>query len=636
MAILSFSNVSKVFDNEVILDHVTFQINKNEKVALIGSNGTGKTTIMKLILREIEPTLMKKEDKVGEISLLKDIKVGYLDQNAIKNINNTVKEELEEVFASYKLLEKKLNDITAKLSDEQSNEELLKKYNDIIENPEYADNFDYENKIKTLVSKFSFPLSILDKQISSLSGGERMKIAFIKLLLARFDLLLLDEPTNHLDISTIEWLENYLKDYEGTIFFISHDRYFIEKLSNKIIELERAKVTTYNTTYENYLVEKENKYKELVERYKKEEEIMAHYKKFIEYYRYKPRFVGRVKDRIKKLERIEENHIAEPKKENKNIKINLSGGNLKNKELLEVKNLFIGYQNEDETGEVSLLNNPISFSIYGKDRLAVIGDNGIGKTTLVKTILGQIPAINGEIIQKRSLNIGYIKQNDHTFKKGEDILTHLKNINTLKSERELRTALGRFLFKKEEVFKDVSFLSNGEKMRVNLCELMLSSYDLLILDEPTNHLDMITKECLIEGLKDYEGAIIFISHDRYFINEIADFILYLSKDMVEYFEGNYDELKLSLDNEISINETKETIKEEKKEELIYDKRDVKEKLSKNMINELTKRMEEIEQDLATIDTLLEEDFSDYKKIEELQDNKEALEKEYLEILKKLN
>ena len=470
MALLSFINVSKIFNTDLILDHVSFQINKNEKVALIGDNGTGKTTIMKLILKEIEPTLMPKEDRVGEISILKDTKIGYLDQNAIKNINNTVKEELEEVFVPFKKLEEELNKITEKLSKEPENEIYLKKYNEIIENDVYTSNFDYENQIKTLVSKFSFPLSILDKQINSLSGGERMKIAFIKILLSKYDFLLLDEPTNHLDISTIEWLENYLKDYNGTILFISHDRYFIEKVSNKILELEHEKITTYNTTYEGYLKEKEDRYKLLMEQYKKEEEKMAHYKKFIEFYRYKPRFVGRVKDRIKKLERIEENHVEPPKKENKNIKINLEGGNLKNKELLEVKDLIVGYS--------SPLLPSISFSLYGKDKLAIIGDNGIGKTTLIKTILGEIPPLLGKILEKRKLDIGYIKQNDCSFKKGEDILSHLKNIYPLKSEKELRSALGRFLFKKEDVFKETSTLSNGEKMRVNLCALMLSSYDL--------------------------------------------------------------------------------------------------------------------------------------------------------------
>ena len=636
MALLTFSNVSKMFNTDLILDHVSFQINKNEKVALIGDNGVGKTTIFKLILKEIEPTLVAKEDKVGDISILKDTKIGYLDQNAIKNINNTVKEELEEVFLPFKKLEEELNKITIKLSNEPENEIFLKKYNEIIENDVYTSNFDYENQIKTLISKFSFPLSILEKHINSLSGGERMKIAFIKILLSKYDLLLLDEPTNHLDISTIEWLEEYLKNYSGTIIFISHDRYFIDSVSSKILELENHIVTTYNMSYNSYLEEKEIRFKNQLEQYKKEEEEMEKLRKFIEFYMPKPRFVGRAKDRVKKLEKLEARHTEQPKKVNHNIKINLEGGNLKNKELIEVKELVIGY-------DKPLINDSISFSLYGKDFLAILGDNGVGKTTLIKTILGDIPALNGEIKEKRKLSYGYIRQNDYSFHKSDSILEHLKRIYPTKSENELRGALGRFLFRKEEVFKEVSTLSNGEKMRVNLCALMLSSYDILILDEPTNHLDLVTKECLIDGLKHYNGAVIFISHDRYFINELADYILYLKKDKVTLFEGNYDEFKLKeeeekfprgnfLENNNSLN-SKNNIDKKNPLEGVLPK---KEKLSNNKINELKTRLKEIEEDIATIDALLEDDEVDYLKVSEYQTKKEELEDEYLIILDKLN
>ena len=636
MALLTFSNVSKMFNTDLILDHVSFQINKNEKVALIGDNGVGKTTIFKLILKEIEPTLVAKEDKVGDISILKDTKIGYLDQNAIKNINNTVKEELEEVFLPFKKLEEELNKITIKLSNEPENEIFLKKYNEIIENDVYTSNFDYENQIKTLISKFSFPLSILEKHINSLSGGERMKIAFIKILLSKYDLLLLDEPTNHLDISTIEWLEEYLKNYSGTIIFISHDRYFIDSVSSKILELENHIVTTYNMSYNSYLEEKEIRFKNQLEQYKKEEEEMEKLRKFIEFYMPKPRFVGRAKDRVKKLEKLEARHTEQPKKVNHNIKINLEGGNLKNKELIEVKELVIGY-------DKPLINDSISFSLYGKDFLAILGDNGVGKTTLIKTILGDIPALNGEIKEKRKLSYGYIRQNDYSFHKSDSILEHLKRIYPTKSENELRGALGRFLFRKEEVFKEVSTLSNGEKMRVNLCALMLSSYDILILDEPTNHLDLVTKECLIDGLKHYNGAVIFISHDRYFINELADYILYLKKDKVTLFEGNYDEFKLKeegkkfprgnfLENNNGLN-SKNNIDKKNPLEGVLPK---KEKLSNNKINELKTRLKEIEEDIATIDALLEDGEIDYLKVSEYQTKKEELEDEYLIILDKLN
>ncbi len=632
MALISFTNVTKYYENDMILDHISFQVNKNEKVALIGDNGAGKTTIFKLILKEIEPSLVTKEDKPGEISIIKDINIGYLDQNAIKNINNTVLEELEEPFLELKKLEDEFKKISELYALNSNDQKISDKYNQMLEKVESSRVFSYKNEIETLVSKFSFPLTILNKQVKFLSGGERMKIAFIKLLLFKYDVLLLDEPTNHLDISTIEWLEEYLKSYPGTIIFISHDRYFIEAIASKIMELEGHHLTIYNTTYENYLAEKERNYQHLLEVSKREEEEMAKLKKFIEFYMPKPRFASRAKDRVKKLERLEKNHVIQPKKENHNIKIVLKGGNLKNKELIEVKNLVVGY-------DCPLLNE-INFSLYGKDKLAIIGDNGIGKTTLIKTILKEIPPLKGEIKEKRKINYGYIKQNDYSFKKGETILSHLRNIYPTKTERELRGALGRFLFKSDEVYKEVSLLSNGEKMRVNLCALMLSSYDILILDEPTNHLDLVTKECLISGLKEYEGAIIFISHDRYFINQVADFVLALSKDKVLYLEGNYDDLKTEIEEEskefIKYQNDEKIIKENKNSSLIFDKDKKKQSLSKNKIQELEKRMAEIERDIETINTLLEEDFSDYRKIEELSDKKDELEKEYLEILKTLD
>ena len=627
MSLISFSNVSKTFNNELILDHVSFNIFKNEKVALIGDNGTGKTTIFKLILKEIEPTLMPKEDKVGDIQIIKGLSIGYLSQNAITDLNHTVLEELEEPFKKVKELENEFNEVSLELSKNPSDEYLMERYQKLLEKMEESRSFTYKNEIETLVSKFSFNLSILDKKVTSLSGGERMKIAFIKILLNKHDLLLLDEPTNHLDISTIEWLEEYLKTYKGTIFFISHDRYFLESLASKILELEHEKVTTYNTTYNNYLTEKENNYNLLLARSKKEEEEMEKLRKFIEFYMPKPRFVGRAKDRQKKLEKLEANHIEAPKKVDNKIKFTLKGGNLEKKELLEVKNLVIGY-NE------SPLLPEISFSLYGKDHLAIVGDNGIGKTTLIKTLLKELPSIKGEIKEKRKLNYGYIRQNDYKFKDGSTIIEHLRDLYPNKLDKELRTALGTFLFRKEDVFKNTSTLSNGEKMRVNLCALMLSSYDVLILDEPTNHLDMVTKECLINALKTYEGAIIFISHDRYFINELATYTLYLSKDKVLFNEGSYDDLKELLDNSSSNNEVI-TPKLSKKEDLVFDKQEVKPKLSNNKIQEIKKRMKEIEEEVDGINLLLNEDFEDYKKIEELQDQKDILESEYFDLMNEL-
>ena len=596
-------------------------------MALVGSNGAGKTTLFKLILKEEEPTLVAKEDKVGDISILSGTKIGYLNQDAISDVNNTVYEELEIPLLPLKEKLNKFNELTLKLNEKTSEEELTR-YNELLEELTEEGAFTIKNKICEYLSRFKLPESMINEKIKSLSGGERMKIAFIKLLLIDYDLLLLDEPTNHLDISTIEWLEDYLKDYRGTILFISHDRYFLNTLATKILDLENHKIDTYNMSYDNYLKEKEIKYQNLLAQYEKEEEEMERLKKFIEFYMPKPRFVGRAKDRVHKLEKLEANHIDKPTKENRNIKFRIDGSNLKNKGLISFDNVSAGYDRA--------LFPPFSFTLYGKDRLAIIGDNGIGKTTLVKSILHDLPLICGEIKYLRELKIGYIKQNDYEFVSKDTCLDYLKKKYPTKLERELRTALGRFLFKKEDVFKNCTLLSNGEKMRLVLCDLSLSEYDVLILDEPTNHLDLVTKECLLSALKEYKGAIIFISHDRYFINSLADFVLYLSRDKSVVNEGSYDDLKVLLDESVE-NQSKEIIqsKPAEKKELVYDKLEKKEKLSNNKINELKAKAKEIEEELEFIDDELSKDFEDYMIIDKLSDRKSELESEYFKILETL-
>lgn len=629
MALISFSNVTKYYSLNLILDHVTFQVNKGEKVALVGSNGAGKTTIFKLILHEEEPTLVAKEDKVGDISILNGIKIGYLNQNAISDINNTVKEELELPFIPLKKKIEQFNELTEKLGSNPS-DKLLENYNALLDELNQEGAFNIDNRIEEYVSRFRFPTNLLNEKIKTLSGGERMKIAFIKLLLIDYDVLLLDEPTNHLDISTIEWLENYLKDYKGTILFISHDRYFLNTLANKILDLENHKIATYNMGYDAYLKEKEIKYQNLLAQYQKEEEEMERLKKFIEFYMPKPRFVGRAKDRVHKLEKLEANHIEKPTKENKNINFHIEGSNLKNKGLIEFKDVSAGYD--------CALFPPFSYTLYGKDRLAIIGDNGIGKTTLIKSILHDIPLINGEIKYLRNLKIGYIKQNDYEFQSKDTCLDYLMKKYPTKLEKELRSALGTFLFRKEDVFKNCSLLSNGEKMRLVLCDLSLSDYDVLILDEPTNHLDLVTKECLLKALREYKGAIIFISHDRYFINSLADFVIYLSRDRSIVNEGDYDDIKPLIDksnNSISNQKIKDVKQAKQEETLVYDKLEKKEKLSNNKVKELKERAKAIEEELTLIDEELSEDFEDYKKIDELTDKKSELETEYFDILEKI-
>lgn len=616
MSIISFSNVSKFYGSDLILDHLTFTINAKEKVALIGNNGSGKTTIFKLILKEIEPSLLPKEDKPGEISILSNLKIGYLDQNAIKDINNKVIDELLIPFEETIKVEKQI-------SNYKDIENNLEDYNKLIEEFEKKRGYTYRNDIKDMVCRFSFPLSILDKTIKELSGGERMKIAFIKILLFNYDVLLLDEPTNHLDITTIEWLENFLTSYNGTIFFISHDTYFIKKLATKIIELENKKVTTYNVDYEHYLTLKKEKYESLLKQVKKEEALIERYKRFIEFYKPKPRFVSRAKDREKKLARLEKNRAELPPNSKKTIKFNLEGGNLSSRQLIEFENVEVGYDHS--------LNKPFSFKLYGQDHLAIVGDNGIGKTTLIKSIIKEIPLLKGKIKELRPLKFGYIKQNDFDFEDNITAIEFLKKNYPLKLEKELRNVLGKFNFPADDAFKNVLNMSNGEKMRLLLASLSLSDYDILLLDEPTNHLDLMTKDSLIDSLINFKGCLIFISHDRYFINRLASHILYISHENSIFLEGDYETLKKYLERlksitQLTIEEVEESLKKE------FPK---KEKLSNNKIKELELEQANIEKEIEEIDLKLEDDFTSYTEYDGLNERKEELELRYLEVLELL-
>ena len=624
MSLISFSNVSKAFGPDLLLDNISFNINLGEKVALVGPNGIGKSTIFKLILKQELPTLMPGEDKPGSIAILNKLNIGYLSQQAISDTSNTVYEELQTVFSeTYKELEK-LNKMSEDLY-QNNDDKKIEEYNEFLEYLNEKNAFSIESKIKGYVSKFHFNKDILDKKISTLSGGERIKIAFVKLLLEEHDVLLLDEPTNHLDISTIEWLEEYLKNYKGTVLFISHDRYFLNAVATKILDLDNKKVVTYNLNYDDYLQEKELRFRQDLARFQKEEEEMARLKKFIEYFMPKPRFAARAKDRVHKLERLQANHIDKPTKEDRGVNLNLDSNNLKNKRLITFENVAAGY-------EGSSLFFPFNFVLFSNYRLAIVGDNGIGKTTLIKTIMNIINPTEGNIIRHRELSIGYIKQNDYDLSAYENCFDYLRKKYPNKLDKELRTALGNFLFKKDEVFKSCSVLSHGEQMRLILCGLSLSSYDVLILDEPTNHLDLVVKECLLEALKQYNGAIIFISHDRYFINELASFTLYISKEQTYLNEGNYDDLKYYLESKTLLNEE---IKEQKNVNVVKQKEDEKpSKLSNNKRNELQSKVKNIEKEIQEIDELLKTDLP-YQEINEIMERKETLEEELLLVLENL-
>lgn len=617
MQILNVQQLKKEFGDEVLFENVSFSINDNDRLALIGPNGNGKSTLIKILLGQIDKTS-------GDVSFAKGTTIGYLSQDVISNVDNTLNDEVLSVFNDLILQEKNLNDLENMISNDPNNLKLIdeygKKQNDFLEKGGY----NYHYLINMMLSKFGFHKNDLIRKISSFSGGERTKIAFVKLLLIKPNLLILDEPTNHLDLSTIEWLEQYLKSYQGALLFVSHDRYFIDALANKIVEIENKTSSFYKGNYSYYIEEKKLRYTQQLNAYNNQQKEIARLKRFIEYYMPKPRFVNRAKDREKKLEHMK--LIDKPLQEKHNLKLSFNGEVYEGKQILEVKDLSIGY-------DKPLISN-INFTIYGKDHLAIMGDNGCGKTTLLEALISHQHVLNGVIKYLRPVNIGYIKQHQIDLNGELTVLEEIKKDFPSLGEKEIHNHLGKFNFDYDDSLKLVKYLSGGEKTRLVLAKIMLENYDLLYLDEPTNHLDMVTRQALINALKDYQGTIIFVSHDRYFVDEIASHVLYISKHVPYYIEGNFATFKEQESKLLILSDDLEDDKEEKKIEtkIVTNKKRSPLKLEE-MISKLEKEIDKIKQD-----QFLEENYMDYKKMSELDaklkklnEELSSLEEEYLSL-----
>ncbi len=592
MQILSLQNLTKEFSGEILFNNISFAMNDKDRVALIGNNGTGKTTLLKMILGQEEITN-------GTIAISNKTKVGYLSQQVIEDLNHTLEEEISSIFAPLKILENELETLTMKMNENPSSLELIDLYSKKQEAFSLKGGYDYAYKSEMMLFKFGFTKEDLKRKISSFSGGEKTKIAFIKLLLIEPDLLILDEPTNHLDLATIEWLEMYLKSYSKALLFVSHDRYFIDALASKIIEIENHSLFSFKGNYEDFVEQKRIQYESELKAYHHQQKEIERMERFITYFRYKPRFVSRVHDREKKLEHMK--IIKEPYKEKDTFKIHFQGSDLKDKELLEVSHLSFGY---DE-----VLFQDLSFHLFTKNRLAIMGGNGTGKTTFLKLLLEELNPSKGEIIFKRQVHIGYIDQHQLDIHGEISLLDYMMNLFPHLGEKALRNHLGKFNFIGDDVFKALDVLSGGEKMRLMLAKIILHHYDLLLLDEPTNHLDMMTRQALINALKEYEGTIIFVSHDRYFVDELATHILYFIHHQGYFKEGTYQDFK---EKESELLEIKEPKKEEKKVVNVVIKKESPRKLEER-INQLEKEIKELH-DLE----FLEENYMDYIKMQELE------------------
>lgn len=611
MQILNVQQLKKEFGDDILFEDVSFSLNDNDRLALIGPNGNGKSTLIKIILNEVDKTS-------GEVVLAKGTTIGYLSQDVITNLDNNLYDEVESVFSSLIEQEKKLKEMEDEISLNPNNVELIEEYgikqNDFLEKGGY----DYHYLINMMLSKFGFYKEDLTRTISSFSGGERTKIAFVKLLLIKPNLLILDEPTNHLDISTIEWLEQYLKGYEGALLFISHDRYFIDALANKIVELENKTSSFYKGNYTYYVEEKKLRYEQLLSKYNNQQKEIARLKRFIEFYKPKPRFVARAKDREKKLEHMK--IIDKPATENNFLKLSFQGNVYEGKEIISVKDLTIGY-------DKPLIKN-LNFSLYGKDRIAIMGSNGCGKTTLLDALINHKHILNGEIKYVRNVNVGYIKQHQIDLNPDRTIFEEMQfNFPSL-GEKTIYNYLGRFNFDYEDSSKKIAILSGGEKTRIVLAKIMLENYDVLVLDEPTNHLDMVTRQALILALQAYQGSIIFVSHDRYFVDELATHLIYVDHQTPYFIKGNFLDFKEQESKLLTISD-----------ELVEEKKIEKKVINKKPSLKLEEQIKKLEEEIKKVkeEQFLEENYMDYqkmqsldKKLKELETNLSKLEEEYLQ------
>ena len=633
MYLLSATGILKEFQGEPLTSPLTFNIDENEKIALIGSNGCGKSTLIKMLIGELEP------DK-GHVTLSKNCTIGYLSQSVISDLSHTLYKEAEEVFKPLMEEEKFLEDLCEKIAKDPSNTELLDTYSHREPLFREKDGYNFRYKIRLILNYFKFKEEDYNRPITSFSGGERMKIAFAKLLLLNPSLLILDEPTNHLDISTIEWLEEYLKSYKGAILFVSHDRYFINSLATRVLEIEKGKLESYSGNYDKYAAEKKVRYESQLKLYLKEEKQKQKLEWFIKFYMPKPRFVSRAHDRA----RLEKTRVEKPTEVKNKVHIDFQGKLRVGKRVFETKELAVGYDKP--------LISDIEFSFFGGDKLAIMGDNGSGKTTFIKTLLGKIKPYSGKICFYDNFNIGYLPQDGLLIRSNKTVLDYFRDLFPLLTLQEVYNTLGAFDFSREDDEKIVDNLSGGEKMRLVLSTLVEQKYDILVLDEPTNHLDMMTKEELIEAIGKYKGSIIIISHDRSFVDNLCNCLLYFENNKAYYYQGDYSHFKVVMLDDIlqeKLDIEKARLEEERKQDTLYhlelEKARVKFKDDKPLKPRPKLAKNKIEEKMARLERLIGEDevklddpeyYWDQSKLNALQEELDNYNKEYEELMEMLS
>lgn len=526
--ILSCQNISKAFVENQVLKNVSFHIEDHEKAAIVGINGAGKTTLLRIIVGEMTP-----DD--GQVVLAKDKTLGYLAQNSTVDTSHTIYEELLSVKADLLRLEEKIRECenNMKHADGDALEDLMKQYTSLTHAFETGGGYLYRSELVGVLKGLGFTEDEFSKPVATLSGGQKTRVALGRLLLQNPDLIILDEPTNHLDMNSIAWLETYLLNYKGAVLIVSHDRYFLDRIAGKVIEIDQSKATTFMGNYSDYAVKKEqlrvaawNAYMNQQREIKHQEEVIEKLKSFN-----REKSIKRAESREKMLDKIEV--IEKPSEVRTDMKLTLTPRILSGNDVLTVEHLAKSFDSHK-------LFSDVNFEIKRGEHVAIIGDNGSGKTTLLKILNGLVPADQGTFRLGSNVEIGYYDQEHHVLHSEKTLFEEISDDYPYLNNTQIRNVLAAFLFTGEDVFKRISDLSGGERGRVSLAKLVLSNANFLILDEPTNHLDIMSKEILEDALNGYEGTILYVSHDRYFINRTAHRILDLTEGQFVSYVGNYD------------------------------------------------------------------------------------------------
>ncbi|ONI40588.1 ABC transporter [Candidatus Epulonipiscium fishelsonii] len=604
------NHIKKIFNGNTVLSDVHFHLGNNDKAGIVGKNGAGKTTLFKIIAGEIS-------SDSGEIHFPKYSSFGYLKQNMEINSNYTVYKELLTVFDEVMQIEQKLYLIEQEISKTHSIE-LTHEYDNLRAVFEQKRGYEYKSLVRGILKGLGFSKDVYDMKISDLSGGQKTRICLAKLLLQQPTLLMLDEPTNHLDIAAIEWLENFLRTYKGTVLIISHDRYFLDKIVNKIIHIEFGKSRMYDGNYDNFIIES-TKFQEIaMHHYENQQREINRQKAVIEKLRQfnREKSIKRARSREKMLEK--QDIIEKPISDNSTINFSLIPQVISGTDVLSVEDLAMSFDGNQ------IFNN-ISLDIKRGEKVAIVGPNGVGKTTLFKIILGKLKQQRGDFYLGANVNVGYYDQEHNTLNNSNTIIEEISsNFPNLKNGY-IRNVLATFLFTDEDVFKHISTLSGGEKGRVSFAKIMLSYSNLLLLDEPTNHLDITSKEILERAISNYEGTVIYVSHDRYFINQTATKVLEMNKDGMIVYLGDYDYyIEKKLQNKNIIN--KPTIQQEKSDWAEQKLIKTNMRKIKTQIDKIEKQIEETELKIKKIDEdlYLPEIYNDFKKVNEYSQKKQEL------------